>query len=87
MKLGMYTKVVKFYPYRTARMVHDQMFLRLDRHSEEMRELEQYLSSKLNVTADNHTAYKLEKKDGGELYIQFTDSEVNFGSGIIEERW
>lgn len=39
MKLGMYTKVVKFYPYRTARMVHDQMFLKLDRHSEEMREL------------------------------------------------
>lgn len=87
MKLGMYTKVVKFYPYRTARMVHDQMFLRLNRHSEEMRELEQYLSNKLNVTADNHTVYKLEKKDGGELYIQFTDSEVNFGSDIIEERW
>lgn len=85
--IGMYTEVVKFYPYRKARMVHQQIFLTLDRNSEMMKELENQLAEKADVFKDNHTAYMLRNKDGNELYIQFTDGEVNIGSAIIEESW
>lgn len=81
-------KEVQFYSYRSARMYSTDTFLTLDRHSEEMKDLENELAEMAGVSPDNHTMYTVKLKESErELFIQFTDSSVNFGCAIIEGNW
>lgn len=82
MDVNLGTKV-KFYPYRTARVLG--IFFIADR--QDMLQVEESLADIAKVQKDNHTVYELRNKDGKHLYISFSDTRVLIGSELVEERW
>lgn len=88
MDLGMETKAVKFYPYRTA-LVRD-IFMTCDRNTDTIQRFEAPMAKELGVHPDNHTAFKLESKcpiGTINIYVMCSDSEYWLGFSIEERRW
>lgn len=85
MEIGIYGHfdgIVKQYPYRTA-LIGD---IFMSAPIQTAREFERQLAAAADVQPDNHTIYEI-TREGGAVYVQFSDMLVTFGLSIREERW
>jgi hypothetical protein len=79
----MKTKVLEYFPYRTA-LICD-MFLILPR--EHLHGLEEELTRQAGRTMpDNHSAFEVDF-DSGPCFILFSDAKAYFGHAIEERKW
>ena len=80
---------VTYYPYRTADVTN--IFIEVDRTTEEARQFENALAAEVDMECpDNHSCFKLENfwdESAPPLYIKCSDFKVSIGTGIIERVW
>jgi hypothetical protein len=78
-------KILKFYPYRHARVYGNQKCFTEDI----MGSLLEYLKDNSNCGErfPNHTCYEIEDCYGNRFYIMLSDGYVIIGDSIIVGRW
>lgn len=85
MEIEWTTKVIKQYPYRTAFV--RKWFLKIERTPETIATFEAELARAAMSHVDNHTAYKLQTKEGAVFYIGCSDLTYYIGLEIDEHSW
>ena len=76
-------KLIKHYPYRTARVSGVTMVL----PREIARDLEQELARQAGVKLDNHTVYAFTGENRRDVAAFFTDGKAIFGDTVLEGKY